>query len=150
MLSKLASDIKQEYGGLSLIIILKSFFNPSIHACILIRLAAKTKGLTHVLIRNILIAKHSIDVGEAVNIGNGLKLPHPFCIVIGRNVVVGNQVTIYQGVTIGYKKGYPKIGDEVIIYPNCTIVGPIEVGYQVTVGANTFIDKSIAAHSVVK
>ena len=95
MLRLLISDIKQEYGGLGLFIFVKSLLNPSIHAYLLIRLAANSKGIFHVIIRNILVAKHSIDVGQSISIGRGLKLPHPFCIVIGFGVVIGGRVTLY-------------------------------------------------------
>jgi len=77
----------------------KSLLNPSIHAYLLIRLAANSKGIIHVIIRNILVAKHSIDVGQSISrgigIGIGLKLSHPFCIVIGFGVVIGGRVTVY-------------------------------------------------------
>ena len=97
MLRLLISDIKQEYGGLGLFIFVKSLLNPSIHACLLVRLAANSKGIIHVIIRNILVAKHSIDVGQSISrgIGRGLKLSHPFCIVIGFGVVIGGRVTVY-------------------------------------------------------
>ena len=101
MLRLLISDIKQEYGGLGFFIFVKSLLNPSIHACLLVRLAANSKGIIHVIIRNILVAKHSIDVGQSISrgigigIGRGLKLPHPFCIVIGFGVVIGGRVTVY-------------------------------------------------------
>ncbi|MDB4456404.1 hypothetical protein N9141_01445 [bacterium] len=97
----LISDIKQEYGGLGLFIFVKSLLNPSIHACLLVRLAANSKGIIHVIIRNILVAKHSVDVGQSISRGigrgrgRGLKLSHPFCIVIGFGVVIGGRVTVY-------------------------------------------------------
>jgi len=95
MLKLLISDIKQKYGGLSFFIFVKSFLNPSIHACLLVRLAANLKGVIHVIMRNVLVAKHSIDVGKSISIGRGLKLPHLFCIVIGFGVVIGARVTLY-------------------------------------------------------
>jgi serine acetyltransferase len=95
ILKLLISDIKQEYGGLSFFIFVKSFLNPSIHACLLVRLAANSRGVIHVTMRNILVAKHSIDVSQSVIIDEGLKLPHPFCIVIDIGVVIGDRVTLY-------------------------------------------------------
>ena len=95
MLRLLISDIKQEYGGVGFFIFVKSLLNPSIHAYLLVRLAANSKGIIHVIIRNILVAKHSIDVGQSISIGRGLKLPHPFCIVIGFGVVIRGRVTLY-------------------------------------------------------
>ena len=89
MLRLLISDIRQEYGGLSFFIFAKSLLNPSIYACLLVRLAANSKGIIHIIIRNILVAKHSIDVGQSISIGTGLKSTHSFCIVIGFGVVIG-------------------------------------------------------------
>ena len=71
---------------------MKSLLNPSIHACLLVRLAANSKDIIHVIIRNILVAKHSIDVGQLMSIGRGLKVPHPFCIVIGFGVVIRDRI----------------------------------------------------------
>ena len=150
MLRLLISDIKQEYGGVGFFIFVKSLLNPSIHACLLVRLAANSKGIIHVIIRNILVAKHSIDVGQSISIGRGLKLPHPFCIVIGTGVVIGDRVTLYQGVTLGFKKGYPKIENDVLIYPNCTIVGAVKIGSAAVIGANSFVDKDVEKNSVSK
>lgn len=150
MFKSYRSDVKSHYGTLSLLIYLKSVLNPSIHACLLVRCAAKTSGFFHVLIRNILIMKHSIDVGSGAVIGYGLNLPHPVNIVIGSGVVIGEGVTIYHGVTLGNKLGYPRIDSDVTIYTNATIVGPIVVGRASVVGANKFIDKDFQAESIIK
>lgn len=81
------------------------------------------------------------------------KLPHPFGVVIGKGVVLGNDCLIYQGVTIGSKLedgiAYPIIGDNVTIYANSVIVGGIIVGNNVTIGASTLVIKDIPDNSIV-
>jgi len=150
MLYLLMSDIESEYGVLNAKSLIKSVFNPSLHACLLVRLSSLTTGILHVVIRNILIIKHSIDAGSGAKIGKGLKLPHPFNLVIGRGAVIGDNVTLYHGVTIGDKDGYPVICDDVIVYPNSVLVGRIRVGKKCIIGAGVFLNKNLADSDVYK
>lgn len=94
----------------------------------------------------------SIEISPRAHIGSGLFFPHPQCIVIG-NGKVGNNCTIYQGVTIGAKlpfhEDYPIIGNNVYIGAGSTILGDITVGDNVTIGAKTLILKDIPPNSVV-
>lgn len=83
-------------------------------------------------------------------IGAGLMLPHPVGVVIGQGAVVGENVTIYQSVTIGMNKGgYPTIGDGVIIFPNSVVIGPIRVGDGATVGAGSVVLTDVEPGTVV-
>lgn len=82
--------------------------------------------------------------------------PHPIGIVIGFNVKLGMYCTIYQNVTIGTKDTrnfrnakYPRIGDNVTIYPNSVIIGDIEVGDNSIIGAGTILLKSVPPNSIV-
>ena len=82
---------------------------------------------------------NSIDVGLYVIHGNGT--------VVGSRNIIGKGFRIYQCCTIGHKqvggKGYI-IGNDVTIFPGSVVVGELVIGNNVTIGANTFIDKSIA------
>lgn len=141
----LKSDYLAVYGGWSISQVIKSIFNPSMHANFLIRMLSIFESkLWHVVIRNILIAKHGIDVGYNVKIGLGLRLPHPTGIVIGDGVVIGNNVSIYQCCTLGGKNGYPVVGDKVVIYPNTVVVGGVTLGTGSVVGACTFLDRDLS------
>lgn len=142
MIRLILSDIRATYHALTVLNILKATLNPSIHACLLVRWCASTNGLPHAILRNILITKHGIDVGTQVTIGRGLRLPHPLNIVIGSTVIIGDDTTIYQGVTLGSNRGYPTIGNNVTIFPNSIIVGNITIGNSCTIGATSYIDKS--------
>lgn len=82
--------------------------------------------------------------------------PHPVGIVIGSQVVLGNNCRIYQNTTIGTKdifstsgnSKYPHIGNNVTICPNCVVVGEIEIGDNVIIGPNTYVDKSVPENSI--
>ena len=82
--------------------------------------------------------------------------PHPVGIVISSKVKIAKKVVIYQNVTIGGKyafspniKLYPKISDNVIIYPGSVIVGGITVGNNTVIGANSFVSHDVPANSIV-
>ncbi|MFT4765697.1 MAG: serine O-acetyltransferase [Oleispira sp.] len=142
------SDICAIYSEITILSLAKSFLNPSIHACFLIRLSIACKSrLLHVLVRNVLITKHSIDIGFGAVIGRALLLPHPMGIVIGEGVVIGDGVRIYQNCTMGNKGGYPTIGSCCVIYPGSVIVGEVIIGNSCVIGANTFLDKNLLENS---
>jgi serine O-acetyltransferase len=94
----------------------------------------------------------SIEISPRANIGPGLFFPHPQCIVIGM-ATLGENCTVYQGVTIGaklpYHDKYPKIGDNVYIGAGSTILGDIKIGNNVTVGAKTLILDDVPDNTVV-
>lgn len=76
--------------------------------------------------------------------GTGINLPHPWGVVIHPNAVVGERVVVYQGVTVGRKKGgvkagIPTLGDDVVIYPNAVIVGAVRIGNRAVVGAGAVV-----------
>jgi len=81
-------------------------------------------------------------------------LPHPVGIVIGYKVEIGKGCKIYHNVTIGtkdtydFKNGtYPKIGDNVIIYPNSIILGNISIGDNSIIGAGSVITENVPSNS---
>lgn len=81
---------------------------------------------------------------------------HPIGIVIGFKVELGNNCQIFQNVTIGtkdtqnFKEGrYPKIGNNVIIYPNSIIIGDITIGDNVIIGAGSIVLNDIPSNVVV-
>ena len=73
----------------------------------------------------------------------GLCLPHPVGIVIGEGSVIGNDVTIYQGVTLGRAShevdAYPSIDDGAVIYAGATLLGPIRIGRNAVVAAHSVV-----------
>ena len=76
------------------------------------------------------------------------KFVHPFGIVIIKSAQIGYNCTIYHNVTIGWWKKSPKIGNNVTIYPNSMIIGDVEIGDNVIIGAGSVVTKSIPANKV--
>jgi serine O-acetyltransferase len=100
-----------------------------------------------------------IDIHPGAEIGSPFSIDHGTGIVIGETAVLGNYVKIYQGVTLGAlsvdkskasKKRHPTIGDNVILYAGCTILGGgTTVGRNSIIGGNVWLTESIAPYSVV-
>lgn len=96
------------------------------------------------------LKKRGVHIGTEVKWGENVLMPHPVGIVIGEKVTIGNNCVIYQGVTIGKKNGeYPKIGDNVVIYPNSMIIGNIVVGEGAIVGAGSVVLDNVLPNSIV-
>ncbi|MCD6364870.1 MAG: serine acetyltransferase [Planctomycetes bacterium] len=106
-----------------------------------------------------------MDVHPAARIGERFFVDHATGVVIGETTIIGNNVRIYQGVTLGGKsypkdengrliKGlrrHPKVGNNVTIWPNATILGgETVIGDGVTVGGNAYVTESIEAGHLVK
>lgn len=74
-------------------------------------------------------------------LGPGLVLRHPTAVVIGSGTRVGAGVTIYQGVTLGRRRGehYPVVGDGATIYPNAVVAGAVRIGRAAEVGAGAVV-----------
>jgi serine O-acetyltransferase len=89
-----------------------------------------------------------------VEIGYGLWIPHASCIVFG-DAIIGNDVKIYQGVTLGaswgHEKGgrrYPTIRDNVKISAGAKIIGPVVIGKNSIIGANAVVVDDIPEDSI--
>lgn len=99
-----------------------------------------------------------IDIHPAAQIGESLMIDHGTGLVIGGTAVIGNNVKLYQGVTLGAlqvhkslagAKRHPTIEDSVVVYAHATILGDIVIGANSIVGGNTWITHSVAPNSVV-
>lgn len=104
-----------------------------------------------------------IDIHPGAQIGENFFIDHGTGVVIGETTVIGNNVKIYQGVTLGAlsfpkdgcgmllkgAKRHPTIGNNVTIYANATILGDITIGDNTTIGSSTWIKTSIPANSRV-
>ncbi|MEZ5070586.1 MAG: serine O-acetyltransferase EpsC [Bacteroidales bacterium] len=103
--------------------------------------------------------KTGIDIHPGARIGSPFFIDHGTGIVIGETAVIGSNVKLYQGVTLGAltvakdmasTKRHPTIEDDVIIYAGSTILGgETVIGHHTVVGGNTWITESILPHSVV-
>ena len=98
-----------------------------------------------------------IDIHPAAQIGSHFTIDHGTGVVIGATCIIGNNVKLYQGVTLGAKsfpldengnpiKGIPRhpiLEDDVIVYSNATILGRVTIGKGCVVGANLWITKDM-------
>ena len=106
--------------------------------------------------------KTGIDIHPGARIGENFFIDHGTGIVIGETTIIGNNVKLYQGVTLGAlslksgqllkgTKRHPTIGNEVTIYAGASILGgDTVIGDNVTIGSNAFIMESIPSNSIVK
>ena len=99
-----------------------------------------------------------IDIHPAATIGAGFTIDHGTGIVVGATAIIGNNVKLYQGVTLGAKsfdtdadgnpiKGIPRhpiIGDNVVIYSNASILGRINIGANAVIGGNIWVTEDVA------
>ena len=95
-----------------------------------------------------------IEIHPGATIGNGVFIDHGSGVVIGETAIIGDDVTIYQGVTLGgtsleHVKRHPTIGDRVIIGSGAKVLGNIEIGSDSRIGANAVVTRSVPDHSVV-
>ncbi len=104
-----------------------------------------------------------VDIHPAAKIGASFGIDHGTGIVIGETAIIGNEVMLYQGVTLGAKNfhrseegtllnlpRHPIIEDRVTIYSNSTILGRIRIGHDSVIGGNLWITKDIAPNSRVR
>lgn len=93
--------------------------------------------------------KHSLIISGMAQIGEGLLMPHPIAIVVGK-AIIGNRCTIFQQVTIGQKNNkWPIIGDDVTIYPGAKIIGDITIGDGAVIGAGAVVLKDVPGGAIV-
>ena len=94
------------------------------------------------------------DIHPGATIGEGFFIDHATGVVIGETSEIGNNVSIYQGVTLGgvradKKKRHPTIGNNVSIGAGATILGPVTIGDNVRVGAGSVVVKSVPPNCTV-
>jgi serine O-acetyltransferase len=109
-------------------------------------------------------ARTGIDIHPGASIGSHFFIDHGTGVVIGETCVIGNNVKLYHGVTLGARsfvkddtgkivkgtKRHPQVEDDVTIYPNSTILGgDTIIGEGSTIGANVFLMHSVPPHSLV-
>lgn len=103
-------------------------------------------------IQSKLISKFGIDIMLGTKIGKNLSIVHPYSITINKNVIIGENFTIHQNVTIGisHKPTNIIIGDNVYIGANSVILGgEIRIGNNVKIGAMSFVNNDIPDNCTV-
>jgi serine O-acetyltransferase len=95
-----------------------------------------------------------IEIHPGAKIGRRFFIDHGMAVVIGETSEIGDDVTIYQGVTLGGTsthrgKRHPTIEDSVTIFSGAKVLGPITVGRHSRIGAGSVLVTSVPAHSTV-
>ncbi len=113
--------------------------------------------LIHYISRLLLILycrKRGLTLSWRTSIGKGFYMGHPFGITINEAAVLGENINIHKGATIGQqnrgmKAGSPKIGNNVWIGINAVIVGNVKIGNDVLIAPNSYVNFDIPDHSIV-
>jgi serine O-acetyltransferase len=95
-----------------------------------------------------------VEIHPAAVIGNEFFIDHGAGVVIGETAVIGDRVTLYQGVTLGgtgFQRGkrHPTLGDNVTVGSGAKLLGPIDVGDGAKVGANTVVVEDVPPGATV-
>lgn len=98
--------------------------------------------------------KTGIEIHPGAEIGENLFIDHGNGVIIGETAVVGNNVTLYQGVTLGgtgkeHGKRHPTIGDNVMISAGAKIIGSFKVGENSKIGAGSVVIEAVPPNCTV-
>ena len=131
---------------------------PGLHAILLHRLAhwffTRNFFVIARLISHFSRWTTGIEIHPGARIGRRFFIDHGMGVVIGETTEIGDDVLLYQGVTLGgtgHEKGkrHPTLGNHVVIGSGAKVLGSIEVGDWVRVGAGSVVVKPVEAHSTV-
>ena len=108
-------------------------------------------------------SKTGIDIHPGARIGEYFAIDHGTGVVIGETAIIGNHVTLYQGVTLGAKSfkydengnmlnvpRHPFIEDYVTVYSNASILGRITIGHHSVIGGNIWVTNSVPPYSKIQ
>lgn len=137
---------------------LEVFLYPSFHAILRYRLAhwffVKKRYFVARWISQRAAKKTGIEIHPGATIGKGLFIDHGHGVVIGETAELGDNVTIYQGVTLGgtgkeHGKRHPTIGDNVMISAGAKVLGSFTVGSDSKIGAGSVVLREVPENSTV-
>jgi serine O-acetyltransferase len=131
---------------------------PGFHALFFYRVAhtAWINGLKGIarFISNVGRFFTGIEIHPGAQIGRRFFIDHGMGVVIGETTEIGNDVTIYQGVTLGgtslrKEKRHPTVEDWVVIGAGATVLGPVTIGHNSRIGSGSVVVSTVPAHSTV-
>ncbi|MCX8173172.1 MAG: serine O-acetyltransferase [Thermoplasmata archaeon] len=132
--------------------------SPGLHALLMHRIAHKLyREKCYVGARVIATISRfftGIDIHPGAKIGKCVFIDHGSGVVIGETAEIGNNVLIYQGVTLGGTKlvkgkRHPTVGNNVVIGANSTLLGPIKVGDNAVIGAGSVVTENVPEGGIV-
>jgi serine O-acetyltransferase len=145
-MGKILKTLELDTHRKGLRLIARILFNLNYHAVFLIRIVTDGKSAFWAKrAKNRLQKRYGIVVHRTNVIGKPVRIGHPWGIILGEDVVIGDNCTIMQDVTIGKKhvldkdEGYPVIGNDVIIGAGAKIIGEIKIGDGGVIGANAVV-----------
>jgi serine O-acetyltransferase len=106
------------------------------------------------ILANVVRVTTGVEIHPAARIGRALFIDHGAGVVVGETAEIGDDVTLYQGVTLGgtgFQRGkrHPTIGDNVVIGSGAKVLGPVEVGNCSKIGANSVVIHDVPDNSTV-
>jgi serine O-acetyltransferase len=95
-----------------------------------------------------------VEIHPAAVIGRRFFIDHGMGIIVGETAIIGDDVLLYQGVTLGGTgkesgKRHPTLGDRVVVGAGAKVLGNITIGSDTRIGANSVVLSSVPAHSTV-
>ena len=158
------SDLYRTTGEKSTIQLLKNvFFGKAYKYSFWLRICSYTRKhqvlkflifpIAYLILRKY-VFKFSISISHNVKISSGFYISHFGGIIVNPNCVIGKNLNISQGVTLGQvnrgkNKGSPIVGDNVYIASGAKVIGAITIGNNVAIGANCVVTKDIPDNAVV-
>ena len=166
----LLTDIEAAYNGDPAAISYDEIIScyPIIKAMTVYRVAHELVNLDVPLLPRILSemahSETGIDIHPSASIGTHFTIDHGTGVVIGATCIIGNNVKLYQGVTLGARSfpiddrgrtiknipRHPILGNNVIVYSNSTILGRITIGDNVIIGGNVWLTHDVPAGEIVR
>jgi serine O-acetyltransferase len=165
-LRRLAGEIRRDVAaaherdpaarGVSSLEVLASW--PGVHALLAHRVSHALHGAGVPLLPRLLAtatrATTNIEIHPAARIGDALFIDHGTGVVVGETAEIGDNVTLYQGVTLGGTgfatgKRHPTVEDNVTIGSGAKLLGPITVGHGAKIGANSVVITDVPPNSTV-
>lgn len=129
------------------------FANPgfAVATCYRIAHGAERRGgpfkLVSLLAWRSVVKGYGCYISPKARIGSGLRLPHPVGVVVAETATLGNDITLYQGVTIGRQRAdegpAPVFEDGVVVYANATLIGAIRIGAGAVVAAHAVVLRDV-------
>ena len=131
---------------------------PGFHAIIMHRVAHFFYNRKFFLIARIISQLNrfitGIEIHPGAKIGKGFFIDHGMGVVIGETTEIGDNVTLYQGVTLGgtgKEKGkrHPTLGNNIVVGTGAKVLGPVKIGDNVKIGAGAVVLKDVPPGSTV-
>ncbi|MFH0817018.1 MAG: serine O-acetyltransferase [Candidatus Micrarchaeota archaeon] len=133
-------------------------FSPGLHAIIAHRIAHKMHklGIPFLprLISHLFRFLTGVEIHPGAKIGKSFFIDHGMGVVIGETSEIGNNVAIFQGVTLGgtgshVGKRHPSLGNSVVVGAHATVLGPIKIGENSKIGAGSVVVHEVPPNSTV-